>query len=43
MATISSPVIPGVDEQYASTALHDNGVTFNELALVGQYTLRDLP
>jgi hypothetical protein len=34
---------PGVDEQYASLALHDNGVTFNELALVGQYTLGDLP
>ena len=34
---------PGVDEQYASLALHDNGVTLNELALVGQHTLRDLP
>jgi hypothetical protein len=34
---------PGVDEQHASLALHDNGVTLNELALMGQYTLRDLP
>jgi hypothetical protein len=34
---------PGVDEQYAAPALHDNGVTLNELALVGQHTVRDLP
>src|SRR5262245_5879868 len=33
---------PGVDEQYAGPALHDNGLTVNELALVGQHTLRDL-
>jgi hypothetical protein len=49
MATISShgdhfvARYPGVDEQHASLALHDNGVTLNELALMGQYTLRDLP
>jgi hypothetical protein len=34
---------PGVDEQDASLALHDNGVTFNELALVDQHSVRDLP
>jgi hypothetical protein len=33
---------PGVDEQYASPALHDNGVALQELALVDQHTLRDL-
>ena len=34
---------PGVDEQHASPALHDNGVALAELALVDQHTLRDLP
>jgi hypothetical protein len=34
---------PGVDEQHADPAVHDNGVTLAELALVGQHTLRDLP
>jgi hypothetical protein len=33
----------GVDEQRAGPALHDNGVALNELALVDQHTLRDLP
>jgi hypothetical protein len=36
------PEHPGVDEQYASPALHDNGVALAELALVDQHTLRDL-
>src|SRR5215510_11310904 len=36
-------VYPGVDEQHASLALHDNGVALAELALVDQHTLRDLP
>ena len=34
---------PGVDEQHASPAVHDNGVTLAELALVDQHTLSDLP
>ena len=34
---------PGVDEQHAGPALHDNGVALEELALVDQHTLRDLP
>jgi hypothetical protein len=34
---------PGVDEQHASPALHDNGVALEELALVDQHALRDLP
>ena len=34
---------PGVDEQDASPAVHDNGVALAELALVDQHTLRDLP
>ena len=34
---------PGVDEQHASPAVHDNGVALAELALVDQHTLRDLP
>ena len=34
---------PGVDEQHAGPALHDNGVVLEELALVDQHTLRDLP
>jgi len=34
---------PGVDEQHASPALHDNGVALAELALVDQHTRRDLP
>ena len=34
---------PGVDEQHASAALHDNGVALAELALVDQHTIRDLP
>jgi hypothetical protein len=34
---------PGIDEQHASPAVHDNGVALAELALVDQYTLRDLP
>ena len=33
----------GVDEQDAGPALHDHGVALDELALVGQHTLRDLP
>ena len=36
-------VHPGVDEQHASPAVHDNGVALDELALVDQHTLRDLP
>ncbi len=36
-------VHPGVDEQHASPALHDNGVALAELALVDQHTLRHLP
>ena len=36
-------VYPGIDEQHASLALHDNGVALAELALVDQHTLRDLP
>ena len=35
-------VHPGVDEQHAGPALHDNGVALYELALVDQHTLRDL-
>jgi hypothetical protein len=34
---------PGVDEQHAGAALHDNGVALQELALVDQRSLRDLP
>ena len=34
---------PGVDEQHAGPALHDDGVALAELALVDQHTLRDLP
>ena len=34
---------PGVDEQHASPAVHDNGVALAELALVDQHTLSDLP
>jgi hypothetical protein len=33
---------PGIDEQHASPALHDNGVALAELALVDQHTVRDL-
>jgi hypothetical protein len=36
-------VHPGVDEQHAGHAVHDNGVALAELALVDQHTLRDLP
>ena len=36
-------VHPGVGEQHASPAVHDNGVALAELALVDQHTLRDLP
>ncbi len=36
-------VHPGVDEQHADPAVHDNGVALAELALVEQHTLRDLP
>jgi AcrR family transcriptional regulator len=36
-------VHPRVDEQHASPALHDNGVALDELALVDQHTVRDLP
>ena len=36
-------VHPGVDQQHARPAVHDNGVTLAELALVDQHTLRDLP
>jgi hypothetical protein len=36
-------VYPGVDEQHAGPAVHDNGVALAELALVDQHTLRDLP
>jgi hypothetical protein len=35
-------VYPGVDEQHASPALHDNRIALTELALVDQHTLRDL-
>ena len=35
-------VYPGVDEQHAGPAVHDNGVVLAELALVDQHTLRDL-
>ena len=34
---------PGVDEQHAGPALHDDGVVLEELALVDQHALRDLP
>lgn len=34
---------PGVDEQHAVAALHDHGIALDELALVDQHTLRDLP
>ena len=34
---------PGVDEQHAGAALHDDGVALDELALVDQHTLCDLP
>jgi hypothetical protein len=34
---------PGVDEQHAGPALHDNGVALHELARVDQHILRDLP
>jgi hypothetical protein len=34
---------PGVDEQHAGPAVHDNGVALQELALVDQHTLRNLP
>jgi hypothetical protein len=34
---------PGVDEQHASPAVHDNGVALAELALVDQHARRDLP
>jgi AcrR family transcriptional regulator len=36
-------VHPGIDEQHASPALHDDGVALDELALVDQHTVRDLP
>ncbi len=36
-------VHPGVDEQHAIPAVHDNGVALHELALVDQHTVRDLP
>jgi hypothetical protein len=36
-------VYPGVDEQHASLALHDNGVALAELTLVDQHALRDRP
>ena len=32
-------VHPGVDEQHASPALHDDGVALAELALVDEHTL----
>ena len=34
---------PGVDEQHASPALHDNGVALHELALVDPHSFCDLP
>jgi hypothetical protein len=34
---------PRVDEQYASPAVHDNGVALAELALVDKHTFPDLP
>ena len=34
---------PGVDEQHASRALHDNRVALQELALMGQHAVGDLP
>ena len=33
---------PGVDQQHAGPALHDDGVVLEQLALVDQYTVRDL-
>ena len=36
-------VHPGVDEQHAGPAVHDNGAALAELALVDQDTVRDLP
>ena len=36
-------VHPGVDEQHARPAVYDNGVALDELALVDQHTVRDLP
>ena len=36
-------VHPGVDEQHARPAVHDNGVALDEVALVDQHPLRDLP
>ena len=33
---------PGVDEQHTGPALHGDGVVLEQLALVGQHTLRDL-
>ena len=32
----------GVDEQHTGPALHDNGITLDELALANQHTLHDL-
>src|SRR5262245_4328099 len=34
---------PGVDKQHAGASLHDNGVALAEVALMDQYTFRDLP
>jgi hypothetical protein len=35
-------VHPGVDEQHARPAVHDDGVALDELSLVDQHALRDL-
>ena len=34
---------PGVDQQRAGLALHDNGVALDELALVDEHALGNLP
>ena len=34
--------MPGVDEQHAGRALHDDGVALDELALVDEDSLSDL-
>ena len=34
---------PGIDEQYAVAASYDNGVVLEQLTLVEQHILRDLP
>jgi hypothetical protein len=41
-AASSALVIPGIDEQAACRALHDDGVALEELALVDLHTVRDV-